>query len=83
MNNLLFGVIIGALLAVIAYSVLTEPCPTAQEIIAAWEQLADDYHAGKISIDECARRADRLIECSEKRRQRYEQGSLRPSQDRD
>lgn len=83
MNNLLFGVIIGALLAVIAYSVLTEPYPRAQEIIAAWEQLADDYHAGKISIDECSRRVDRLIECSEKRRRRYEQGSLRPSRDGD
>ena len=83
MNNLLIGVIIGALLAVIAYSVLTEPCPRAQDIIAAWEQIADDYQAGKISLDECSRRADRLIECSEKRRRRYEQGSLRPSRDGD
>ena len=81
MNNLLFGVIIGVLLAVIAYSVLTEPCPRAQDIIAAWEQIADDYQAGKISLDECSRRAGRLIECGEKWRRRHEQDPLRPSRD--
>ena len=35
MNNLLVGIIIGVLLGVVAYSVLTESCPPVREITAA------------------------------------------------
>ena len=45
MNNLLIGVIIDVLLAVIAFSILTESCPPVREIVAAWDRLADDYQA--------------------------------------
>ena len=72
MNNLLIGIIIGALLAVVVYSVLTGSCPPVREVGSAWSRLADAYHAGEISFAEYVRRADRLIECSEKRRRRYE-----------
>lgn len=66
MKNLLIGIIIGVLLGVVAFSVLTESCPPVREIGSAWARLSDDYHAGKISFDEYVRRADRLIECSQK-----------------
>ena len=83
MNNLLIGIIIGALLGLVAYSVLTESCPPVREVGSTWSRLSDDYHAGKISFAEYVRQADKLIECSEKRRRRYEQGSLYPSRDGD
>ena len=35
MNNLLIGVIIGVLLAVVAFSVLTESCPPVREVGSA------------------------------------------------
>ena len=43
MNNLLIG-IIGVLLAVVAFSILTESCPRGREIITAWEELAKETH---------------------------------------
>ena len=66
MNNLLIGVIIGALLAVVAFSLLTESCPPVREMGTAWARLADDYQSGAISFDESVRQANRLIECSQK-----------------
>ena len=44
MNNLLIGVIIGVLLAVVVFSVLTESCPRVGEIITAWDELAKETH---------------------------------------
>ena len=41
MNYLLVGIIIGVLLAVVAFSVLTESCPPVREIITAWDELAE------------------------------------------
>ena len=58
MNNLLIGVIIGVLLAVVVFSILTESCPRVREVGAAWARLPDDYHAGEISFDAYVRRAD-------------------------
>ena len=66
MNNLLIGVIIGALLAVVAYSVLTESCPPVREVGSAWSRLSADYHAGEISFAEYVRGADRLIRVQSK-----------------
>ena len=83
MNNLLVGIIIGVLLGVVAYSVLTESCPPVREVGSAWSRLSDAYHAGEISFAEYVRGADRLIECSEKRRRRYEQDQVRSSRDGD
>ena len=74
MNNLLIGVIIGVLLAVLAFSILTEPCPPVREVGAAWARLSDDYQAGAISLDEYVRQANRRIECSQKLRKKQSEG---------
>ena len=66
MSNLLIGVIIGALLAVVVFSILTESCPPVREVGAAWARLADDYQSDAISFDESVRQANRLIECGQK-----------------
>ena len=55
MNRFLLALIIGAILALIAYSVFHNPCLPAHQIIAHWEKNSDDYHAGKISFDELIR----------------------------
>ena len=83
MNNLLIGIIIGALLAVVVYSVLTESCPPVREVGSAWSRLSAAYHAGEISFAEYVRGTDKLIECGEKRRRRYEQDQVRSSRDGD
>ena len=44
MNNLLIGVIIGVLLGLVAYSVLTESCPPVREVGSAWSRLAKETH---------------------------------------
>ena len=74
MSNLLIGIIIGVLLAVVAFSLLTESCPLVREVGSAWSRLSDAYHAGKISFDESVRQADRLIECSQKLRKKQSEG---------
>ena len=61
MSNLLIGVIIGVLLAVVVFSILTESCPPVREMGTAWARLSDDYQSGAILLDEYVRRADRLI----------------------
>ena len=81
MNRLLLSFLIGVILALIAFPVFTNRCPSPDQVISAWDQLARDYESGKITFEESIRQADKLIECSEKRR--YEQGSLRPSRDGD
>ena len=74
MNNLLIGVIIGVLLGLVAYSVLTGSCPPVREVGSAWSRLSADYHAGEISFAEYVRLADRLIECSQKLRKKQSEG---------
>ena len=44
MNNLLIGIIIGALLGVVVFSLLTELCPPVREMGAAWDELAKKTH---------------------------------------
>ena len=70
MSNLLIGIIIGVLLGVVAFSLLTESCPPVREVGAAWARFADDYQSGAISFDESVRQANRLIECSQKLRKK-------------
>ena len=41
---------IGAILALIAYNLFRSTCPPAGQLIAHWEQNAEDYHAGKITF---------------------------------
>ena len=65
---------IGAILALIAYSLFHSPCPPAHRIIAHWEKDAADYEAGKISFEELIYRSDRLIKCSEKLREQVPNG---------
>ena len=72
MKRLLRIFFIVACLAGVAYSLFHSPCPPAHRIIAQWEEDAADYHAGRISFDELIYRSDRLIECSEKLRERLE-----------
>lgn len=40
----------------------------AHPIVDAWEQIARDYHSGKITLEESIRRADKLINCSQNTR---------------
>ena len=55
MKRLIRILIIGAILALLAYSVFRNPCPPARQIHAQGEKNSDDYHAGKISFDELIR----------------------------
>lgn len=75
-KGLISAVIIGAFLALVVFSVFTNRCPSPTQVIAAWEQLARDYESGEITFEASIRRSDRLIECSERWRRRYEQDSL-------
>ena len=72
MNRFLLAFIIGAILALIAYNLFRSTCPPPGQIISQWEKNTEDYNAGKISFDELIYRADRLIDCSEKIRERLE-----------
>ena len=64
--------LIGALLALIAYNLFHSTCPPPGQIISHWEKNTEEYNAGKISFEELIYRSDRLIECSEKLRERLE-----------
>ena len=44
MNNLLIGIIIGVLFAVVVFSILTESCPPVREMGAAWDEFAKETH---------------------------------------
>ena len=79
MNRFILALLIGAILALIAYNLFHTPCPPAHQIIAQWEKDNEDYKAGKISFDELSYRSDRLIKCSEKIREALEE---RTGQDR-
>ena len=72
MKRLIRILIIGAILAFLAYNLFHSPCPPAGQIIAQWEKDNEDYQAGKISFDELIYRSDRLIERSQKTRERLE-----------
>ena len=75
MKRLLRILFIGAILALLAYNLFRSTCPPAGQIISHWEKNTEEYNAGKISFDELIRRSDRLIECSEKLRERLESQS--------
>ena len=68
MNRLLRILLIGTLLAFLAYNLFHSTCPPANQIIAQWEKDHEEYKAGKISFDELIYRSDKLIKCSQKRR---------------
>ena len=75
MKRLIRILLIGAILALIAYNLFHSTCPPAEQIISQWEKDNEEYQAGKISFDELIYRSDRLIECSEKLRERLESQS--------
>lgn len=67
MNRFLLAFLIGAILALTAYTFLRNPCPPANQISAQWKKNSADYHAGKISFDELIRQSDKRIDCIEKK----------------
>ena len=72
MKRLLLAFLICACLASVAYHLFRDPCPPAHRIIAAWDKISADYHAGKISFEESIRQSDWLIDCRETIRERVE-----------
>ena len=64
MNRFIISFLIGALLAIIIAGIFLPQKDAGKTIIAEWEKLAHDYQAGKLTLAEYRRAADKLIERS-------------------
>ena len=72
MKRIIRILLIGAILALIAYNLFYSTCPPPGQIISQWEKDHEEYQAGEISFDELIYRSDKFIDCSQKIRERLE-----------
>ena len=72
-KTILRAFFLGALLAIVMTGIFYQHERRAenlngQTLIREWEQLANDYQTGNITLEESIQRADKFINCSQQRR---------------
>ena len=74
-KTILRAFLLGALLAIVMTGIFYQSHNESrtenlngQTLIREWEQLANDYQTGNITLEESIQRADKFINCGQQRR---------------